>query len=87
MADERRRLRRELRLQQQESVWLQKAVFALRKAEATREKLLDEREESEPDYRLTVAGRELTLEALEESLEERIEGMLKKTREMRRNLM
>jgi hypothetical protein len=84
--DDRREVRKEIRLIQSESVWLQKALFALRKAEGAREKVADALEEEQPNYTLTVAGSELQLEDLEESLETRIEQLMQTVREMRKTL-
>lgn len=74
--------RRELRLIQQESVWLQKALFALRKADATHEKLAGLRGEDDGDYTIG----KFALSDLEDVLEEQVEEKLKRTREMRRSL-
>lgn len=83
---ERRRRRREIRLLQSESSWLQKALFALRKAEAEREKLSDVRDEEPEDYTLDVGGSDLPLEALEDALDERIQAQLSDIRERRKQL-
>jgi hypothetical protein len=86
VSDERRQVRKEIRLIQSESVWLQKALFALRKAEAAREKVADAREEKQETYSFAVGGSDLLLEDLEESLEARIELLVQKVREMRKSL-
>ena len=86
MSAERRQLRREIRLIQGESVWLQKALFALRKAEEAREKLADARGEEAEEYLLDAEGGRLRLEVLEEALEERAGELLKRVREMRKTL-
>jgi hypothetical protein len=86
MSDDRRQQRREIRHLKNESIWLQKALFALRKAEDAREQLADVRDEEAVSYAFPVGGREVKLEDLEESLDQRIEGLTKTVREMRREL-
>jgi hypothetical protein len=84
--DDRRRKRKEVRYLQSESVWLQKAVFALRKAEAAREALADARDEEAGPYLLPVGGHELSIQELDEALDTRVEALMKTVREMRRSL-
>ena len=86
MSDERRQKRTEIRHLQSESVWLQKALFALRKAETARDKLADVRDEDSSDYLLTVGDTEVPLEALEDALEARAKELIATVRQMRRNL-
>jgi hypothetical protein len=86
VADERRRKRKEVQYLQSESVWLQKAVFALRKAEAARDGLADVREEAVGAYELEVGGRTLGLHELDEALDVRVDALMKEVREMRRSL-
>lgn len=86
MTDERRIKRKEIRHLQSESVWLQKAVFALRKAEAAHEQVADIRDEKVDAYHLSVGGKETPIEEIEDALDERIETLVKNVREMRRNL-
>lgn len=86
MTDERRLKRKEIRSLQSESVWLQKAVFALRKAEAAHETVADIRNESADSYMIKVADRDFALEDLEDALDARVERLMKTVREMRRNL-
>ncbi len=84
--DERRQKRKEITHLQSESVWLQKALFALRKAEDAWQKLADSREETGEPYTLRVGGREVAVEDLEEGLDQRAERLIKTVREMRRSL-
>lgn len=86
MSAEKRRERREIRLQNTESVWLQKALFALRKAEDAREKLADVRDEEPEPYTLDVEDRPVSVEALEDALEERVQNLVADLRERRRQL-
>jgi hypothetical protein len=86
VSEERRHKRREISLLQSESVWLQKALFALRKAEAVRGKLADARDEEMGSYTLTVGDQRLPLEDLEDGLEDYVEDLIRKVREMRRSL-
>lgn len=83
---ERRRKRREIRLLNTESVWLQKALFAIRKAHDTREKLADVRDRKPDPYEIAVDGKQLSVEALEDALEERSAALVKDVRERRQNL-
>lgn len=85
-ASDTRQQRKEIRLIQSESVWLQKALFDLRKAEDARDKLADLRDEETEPYELTVAGEPMDVEALEDALEERIENLMKDVKERRRGL-
>lgn len=73
-----------MRALQSESAWLQKALFALRKAEAASE---DAAEAEAEDYELRVAGEPLPLEALESALQDRAEALMATTKEMRRALV
>ncbi len=86
MDEEKRRRRREIRQLNSESVWLQKALFALRKAEDAREKVADVRAEEPETYVLPVGGRAIELEALEDALEERTKELIGRVRAMRREL-
>lgn len=86
MSDERRRKRTEIRQMQSESVWLQKALFALRKADTARERLADLRDEEISPYVLTVGDVDLSLEALEDALEQRASELTQAVRKMRREL-
>ena len=83
---ERREKRKEIRSLQSESVWLQKAVFALNKAETAREKVDEIRGDDSGSYSVSVDGRDVALTDIEDALAERIEGLMKSVREMRRNL-
>ncbi|MEX2583195.1 MAG: hypothetical protein WD766_07965 [Gemmatimonadota bacterium] len=87
MSDEdRRQTRKEIRLLQGESVWLQKALFALRKAEASREKLEDDSAEELEPYAFTIQGETVLLEDIEEAIDQRAEKLVQTVREMRRSL-
>lgn len=80
---DKRQQRRELDLLQRESVWLQKALFALRKADAVRDKLAETRGEAPEAYAL---GADLPLARVEDALEERVASLMTTVREMRRGL-
>jgi hypothetical protein len=87
MNDQRRKkTRREIRLLQSESVWLQKALFALRKAEDAREKLADVRDQEVEPYTLAAGDGTLVVEEVEDALETRATELVKTVREMRRSL-
>lgn len=87
VSKEKRRRRRRMRALQSESAWLQKALFALRKAEAASEDAAEAVEAEAEDYELRVAGEPLPLEALESALQDRAEALMATTKEMRRALV
>lgn len=87
MSDERRRKRKEMRLVQDEAGWIQKALFALGKAEDAHEKLADFRDEKGPgDYDFELGGDRVSVEDIEEALEGRLEGLKETLRERRQAL-
>jgi hypothetical protein len=82
---QRRRQRKEIRLIQNHSSWLQKALFALQKAETAREKLADARGEDDPGgFIIEYNGDRFDVDAFEEALESRVQELLTVTRERRR---
>lgn len=82
---QRRQQRKEIRLIQNHSSWLQKALFALQKAETAREKLSDAKDEGDPGPLIIEHdGEEYDVEAFEEALESRVQELLTVTRERRR---
>jgi hypothetical protein len=87
VSEEKRRKRRRMRALQSESAWLQKALFALRKAEAASEDAAEAVEKRPEDYALRVDGEPLPLEALESALQKRAEALMATTKEMRRALV
>lgn len=85
MSDARRRKRREIKLLTNESVWLQKALFALQKVEAVREKMAELNGEDEAEALVLELGRKkLKVEEFEEALENRVEKLLEEVRERRK---
>lgn len=85
MSDARRRKRREIKLLTNESVWLQKALFALQKVEAVREKMAELNGEDEAEPLVLELGRKkLKVEEFEEALENRVEKLLEEVRERRK---
>ena len=85
MSDARRRKRREIKLLTNESVWLQKALFALQKVEAVREKMAELNGEDEAEPLVLELGRKkLKVEEFEEALENRVEHLLEEVRERRK---
>lgn len=86
MADEKRKFRRETRLLQNESSWIQKAVFALRKVDDARDRIADLREASREPFTVDVDGTTVSGDALEDALEARVTE-LKNTIRERRNQM
>lgn len=86
MTDDKRQQRRETRLMQSESSWLQKALFALRKVEETRDRIADLNDRDPAPYTMEVEGRTVPLERIEDALDKRAQGLLNEIRE-RRNRM
>lgn len=84
MSEDRKRQRKVMRHMQSESTWLQKALFALRKAEDAHEKLAESRGEEADSYTLSVGGGAVAVTDVEDALEERVERLMKTVREMRR---
>ena len=86
MTEERRRERRQTRLMQSEASWLQKALFALRKVEDTRDRI-DELNDRDPGpYLMEIEEAEMPLDRLEDAIEARAKALLEEVRE-RRNRM
>ena len=86
MSDDKRRQRRKTRLMQSESSWLQKALFALRKVEDTRDRIAD-LDDSDPEpYTFSVGDRDVPLEEVEDAIEARASALLEEVRQ-RRNRM
>lgn len=81
---QRRQQRKEIRLIQNHSSWLQKALFALQKAETAREKLADAKDEDLEPFVIEYEGTDYDVEAFEEALESRVKNLLEVTRERRR---
>jgi hypothetical protein len=75
-SQDRRQQRQEIRYIQSESAWLQKALFALHKAETAREKLEEAQGKSPRPYALTMGGERVELEVFEEALEARAQSLL-----------
>lgn len=86
MTDDRRKQRRQTRLMQSESSWLQKALFALRKVEDTRDRIADLHDGEPEAYTLPVGGREVEIAAIEDAIEARANALQTEIRE-RRNRM
>ena len=82
--DLKRQKRKEIDLTQRESVWLQKALFALRRAEIAHDKLRDAKGEpvAEP-YAVGQGDTIYRISELEDALEAKIEGMMASIRRMR----
>jgi hypothetical protein len=86
VSDEKRLQRREIRLIQRQSTWLQKALFALGKAEEAREDLGQLQGKRPAGFQLSVEGREVSVDALEDALEERIRELMEVVRGRRRKV-
>ena len=86
MAKDQKTNRKEIQLLQTEAAWLQKGAFALRKAVGSQEKIAEGRSESPGPYVLTISGKKVELEAVEEALDARARELLETVREARREL-
>lgn len=86
MSSDKRRRRKEIDLLSRESTWLQKALFALQKAEGARERLADLQNEDPPPFILEFEGSELSVDDFQQALENRIKNLLEDIREQRRIL-
>lgn len=87
MSDARRRKRQQIRLLQRQSTWLQKALFALGKAEEAREKLADSKgDDDDTPLQLKIGSSDVSIEDLEEGLQAHVETLLETVRESRRTL-
>ena len=83
MARDKRQLRKEHRLVQSESRWMQKALFALGKAETAREKLAKARDEELEAQTVNVGGKSLTLDALRDAIQDRVDTLAEVLQERR----
>ena len=85
--DPKRQKRKEIDLTQRESVWLQKALFALRRAEIAHDKLRDATgaEGTEP-YTIGRGKTSFRISEMEDALETKIEAMMGSIRQMREEL-
>ena len=86
MSDTRRRKRREIKFLSNESTWLQKALFALHKAETAREKWADLQGRDEVPFVLPHGDGELRVDDFLEAMEDRIQELLTEVRERRKLL-
>lgn len=86
MVDDKRQLRKERRLVQSESRWMQKALFALNKAEDAREKLAKTRQEDGDAAVVNIGGNDLSIDALRAAIQERVETLAEVLQERRQIL-
>ena len=84
MSDARRKKRREIKVLSTESTWLQKALFALNKAETAREKWADLREEEDVEFVLPHDDGDLEVDTFREGMENRISELLAEVKELRK---
>ena len=84
MSDTRRMKRREIKVLSTESTWLQKALFALQKAETAREKWADLHDEEELDFVLPHDDGDVEVDTFREAVENRISDLLSEVKELRR---
>lgn len=83
VAKDKRQLRKERRLVQSESRWMQKALFALGKAETAREKLAKARNEEMQQESVKVGSKSLTLDALRDAIQDRVDTLAEVLQERR----
>lgn len=83
MAEDKRQLRKERQLVQSESRWMQKALFALGKAEDARDKLAKARNEDARPETVSVGGKDLSLDTLRDAIQDRIETLAEVLKERR----
>lgn len=86
MTDDKRKFRRETRLLQSESSWIQKAIFALGKVDDARDRMADLRDREREPFTIEVDGTTIAGDALEDALEARAKELMQTVRE-RRNRM
>jgi NADPH-dependent glutamate synthase beta subunit-like oxidoreductase len=86
VVDEKRQQRKERRLVQSESRWMQKALFALNKAEDAREKLAQTRQEEGDAAVVNIGGQDLSIDALRTAIQERVETLAEVLQERRQVL-
>jgi hypothetical protein len=84
--EDRRRQRREIRFIQNESAWLQKALFALNKADVARDKQEETMGRDPTPYTLTVGDERVDLEAIVDALEARARSLLSEVKARRQVL-
>lgn len=84
MSKARRKKRREIKVLSTESTWLQKALFALNKAETAREKWADLREQDDVEFILPHDDGDLEVDTFREAMENRISELLTEVKELRR---
>lgn len=84
MSNARRMKRREIKVLSTESTWLQKALFALQKAESAREKWADLHDEEESDFVLPHDDGDVEVDTFREAVENRISDLLSEVKELRR---
>lgn len=84
---DKRRENRARRIIRSESRWLQKAIFALGKAEEARSKLADLYEDEAEEFTVKVNGKEQDVGAIGGLLKEAVEERLAKQREELRERM
>jgi hypothetical protein len=84
---EKRRANRARRLIRSEHRWLQKAIFALSKAEETRDKLAGLHDGEAPDLLVPINGSEHEVEAVGSALREVVQRRMDEQREELRERM
>ncbi len=84
---EKRRANRARRIIRSESRWLQKAIFALSKAEEARTKLADLYDDDPEEFTVEVSGKDQDVGELGTLLREAVEERLQKQREELRERM
>jgi 50S ribosomal subunit-associated GTPase HflX len=86
VAKDQRQIRKERRLVQSESRWMQKALFALNKADDARSKLAKARDEEGEPQMVNIGGKSLSIDALRTAIQERVETLAEVLQERRQVL-
>ena len=71
---------------QSEASWLQKALFALRKVEDTRDRIADLDDADPEAYTFELEGRSVPLEDVENAIEARAKALLETVRQRRNHM-
>lgn len=86
MSDKKKTRRLLLKAMQSESTWLQKALFALSKAEDARESLAELMDEDLEPVRVGSGKKAVSLSEVGEALEQRVSTLMEEVQEERRVL-
>jgi len=83
VAVDKRQLRKERRYVQSESRWMQKALFAIGKAQDARAKLQASREDGDDPITISIGDESVPLESVRDGFEQRVEALASALQERR----